>query len=58
MKVSSNKIHELHMRVCAECENLAVKVVEQFIPKDEYQKKFWEEKKEFILEDGNDFLFL
>jgi len=58
MKVSSNKIHELHMRVCAECENLAVKVVEQFIPKDEYQKKFWEEKKEFILEDGNNFLFL
>ena len=58
MKISSNKIHELHMRVCAECENLAVKIAEKFITKEEYQNKFWAQKKEFLLKDADEFQFL
>ena len=58
MKVSSNRIHELHMRICAECENLAVKIVQQFISKEEYQEKYWIQKKSFMLEDANNFQYL
>ena len=53
MEVCSNKIHELHLRVCSEIENILKSIVHQcFIPKEQVDKS-WEDKKSKFLKNKN-----
>jgi hypothetical protein len=51
MRVYSNKIHELHLRVCSEIENILKIIVHQnFVSKEEIDKQ-WKDKKSKFLQD-------
>ena len=51
MGVYSNKIHELHLRVCSEIENvLKIIIHEHFMPEQEIEARWKDEKSKFLKE--------
>ena len=49
----SNKIHELHLRVCSEVENVIKLVIHKYFVEEENIKSIWENKKSSYLKKGD-----
>lgn len=48
LNVSWNKIHELHLRVCAESENLMKRIAKKLFPKRDFDQEYRKEKSKDI----------
>ena len=53
--VSWNKIHELHLRVCAESENLMKLIAKKFYPDRNFDKEYQDKKTKNIMKKLRDF---
>lgn len=50
LETTGNKIHELHLRVCAECENLVKQISKKLFPERNFDREYQNEKSEDIKE--------
>jgi hypothetical protein len=50
LETTGNRIHELHLRVCAECENLVKQICKKLFPERNFNKEYQDKKSDDIKE--------